>query len=422
MLLKKVVFEQTNRAGYFTLALSGFLAAFLLLPSAKMVNNYYYMFLALPAFIVLCRALSGGKTFALGAVESILWATLLFWCLIRGASDEGIKYAIHTIYTVLFLIIAGRFANPAFFHNERFARGQYWILVAYILLSMLVNWINEGYMPGMRLHPLPSRMRASTYMSIWLGACFMLALPVWLRRKAWPELFLALISAVSLIAAVLQSRSGLVALAVALSLIASACFFLSSGRVLLRSIVGAAAFCVVCALIWYLLPILQELIQHPENQYSEEWCQLPRLQQFVFRADAHRFELWGNFLKDWHDCGLWAGCGPTFETQRPLLNGLIPYPHNIYLAFGIYYGLPALLLFLALCFYTLKVAWCKRDPWGAYLLTSLSGLFFEGNQIINSPNESWLLVLLPMALIAHPGLSAEDSSNLIDSKDGNFNF
>jgi O-antigen ligase len=235
-------------------------------------------------------------------------------------------------------------------------------------------------------------------------------------------MFLAFILMVSLMVFVLQTRSGLIALIVASTFFTSADFFLSPRRVFFRLSVGAGVLFLVCALVLYLFPILLYLIQHPEIQYSEEWRQLPVLQQVVFRADAHRFELWGNFLKDWYTCGLWTGCGPAFETQRPLLDGFIPYAHNIYLAFGLHNGLPAIFLFLALCIFSLRTAWRKRDPWGAYLLVSLSGLFFEGNQIINSPNECWLLVLLPMALIAHPGFPGVRTRHFVDSKSENSNF
>jgi len=65
----------------------------------------------------------------------------------------------------------------------------------------------------------------------------------------------------------------------------------------------------------------------------------------------------------------------------------------------LYNGVPAALIFLLLCFFTLRIAFKNLDLWGGYLLCSLIGLLTDGIQMINNPNELWMLVLLPMSLI-----------------------
>jgi len=47
----------------------------------------------------------------------------------------------------------------------------------------------------------------------------------------------------------------------------------------------------------------------------------------------------------------------------------------------------------------LQRAWQQRDPWGLYLFTALVVLNFDGSKLVGNPDELWLLILLPMALI-----------------------
>ena len=77
----------------------------------------------------------------------------------------------------------------------------------------------------------------------------------------------------------------------------------------------------------------------------------------------------------------------------------IQHPHNIFLALGIYGGFFSLFIFVLLMVVVLQEAWRRRDPWGGYLLLALIMLNFDGDRFVDNPNELWLLVLLPAALI-----------------------
>ena len=87
-------------------------------------------------------------------------------------------------------------------------------------------------------------------------------------------------------------------------------------------------------------------------------------------------------------------------TTATILGGApIQHPHNIFLALGLYSGLVSLVVFLIIVAVTLRRAWLQNDPWGLYLFTALIMLNFDGSKLVGNPDELWLLVLLPMALI-----------------------
>jgi hypothetical protein len=128
------------------------------------------------------------------------------------------------------------------------------------------------------------------------------------------------------------------------------------------------------------------------------------VQSLFQRGDSYRFGIWKSYLSDLHACGLWLGCGISFQSSY-LLPGTdiqVVHPHSIYLAFAVYNGLPALLLFAALCLHSLRRAWQARDPWGGYLLAALVSLAFDFPGMLDTPAHHWYLVWLPIALIAAP--------------------
>lgn len=377
--VREKVFGQGRFVGYLTLALIAFVAAFLLLPTAKMVNNLYYAALALPTCAGLW--LLRDRLPPLGGA-AVCWALLLLWSLCVGVSDGGGQYAKHVLYIALFLIAASRLAAPAFLRSELFARGLFWVLILYVTGSAIVYWITGRYAVGERVIWLPSRMSGPIYTSMWISCCFALAMPYWIAGRRWLEMALALALALFCVSFVLQSRTGLVGLFGVLGL--ALLWALRSGGRLLFSLVGlllvVAAGIVV---VWWLFPEYYTLV--------------------FGRGDTGRFDLWRIMLTEWNNCGLLTGCGVEFHTTATINGGeRIQHPHNMFVAFGVYTGLPALVLFLAISLLALAKAWTFRDPWGLYLCAALACLNFDGSQLIGNPDELWVLILLPLALLENP--------------------
>lgn len=360
---------------YFALALLAFIASYLLLPTAKMVNNVYYALLALPALGVFLwyrqRAVYNDPLLW-------LWSVLLAWFTVIGALSGDGQFYKHLLYIALFVLAVSQWVDPRAFRTNVFARGLFWVLGFYVLGSALVYWAIGRYAVGERVLWLPGRMTGPIYTSMWLVCCFALALPVWLRDRRWLEMLAALGLALFCMGYVLQSRSGLVGLLALVPLIALY-LGLKRPRWLLWGAV-AGAF-VAMLLTWATLEV-------------------PEVGKLLSRADSGRLELWSILASEWINCGVLLGCGLEHEAGRTLANGEpIQHPHNIYLALGVYAGLPGLLLFVGLMLLTLHRAWLNRDAWGLYLFVSLVVLNFDGSILIGNPDELWLLVLLPAALI-----------------------
>ncbi|MFP5337127.1 MAG: O-antigen ligase family protein [Gammaproteobacteria bacterium] len=364
-----------GRFGYFTPALVLFIVSFLLLPTSKMVNNVYYVLLALPALGVLL--LRRGRGIQL-STALWLWAALCAWFVVVGALSADGQYFKHVLYMMLFVLVVSQLVDPEPLRMPLFSRGLFWILGVYVLGSAVVYWLTGRYALGERVLWLPGRMTGPIYTSMWLACCFALALPTWLSQRRWLELSAAALLAVFCMAYVLQSRSGLVGM-LAVGGLAAGWLALHRARYLLW--LGFASLLLV---IWTLFVIRE----------------VPEVASLFARADAGRFELWRILAGEWLDCGLWLGCGMQHVTEATILGGApIQHPHNIYMALGLYSGLVSLLIFLALIVVVLQRAWRGRDPWGLYLFTALVVLNFDGSKLVGNPDELWLLVLLPMALI-----------------------
>lgn len=364
-----------ERFGYFTPALLIFIASFLLLPTSKMVNNVYYILLALPALGVLL-AHKGRDVQSSPALW--LWGALCAWYVLVGVFSADEQYFKHVLYVVLFVLLVSQLVDPQPLRASLFSRGLFWVLGVYVLGSAIVYWLTGRYAPGERVLWLPGRMTGPIYTSMWLACCFALALPAWLTQRRWLELFAAILLAVFCMAYVLQSRSGLVGM-LALAGLLAGWLALRRARYLIWLGSGLA---LAAGLLLYGMR------------------EVPEIASLFARADSGRLELWRILAGEWLACGLWLGCGMQYATEATILGGApIQHPHNIFLALGLYSGLVSLLIFLALMGVVLRRAWQQRDPWGLYLCTALIVLNFDGSKLVGNPDELWLLVLLPMALI-----------------------
>lgn len=376
-------FSEGDRiTGYFTLALLVFIVSFLLLPTTKMVNNVYYALLGLPALFIL---LTRWRQLVRPVPELLLWGGLLAWYAVVGIWSGDAQYFKHVLYVALFVLLAGQLVNPKIFRAPLFARGLFWALGIYVLGSAVVYWAIGRYAVGERVLWLPGRMTGPIYTSMWLACCFALALPAWWRERRWLEGGAALVLAIFCSAFVLQSRSGLIGLAALLG--------------------GGAAYLLVTKVrhgLWLIavLPLLGSglalLLQD-----------VPEVASLFSRADSGRFEVWQKLAAEWLDCSIWLGCGVQYVTEATYMGGFpIQHPHNIYLSLGLYSGLVSLVLFLVLIAQVLRRAWDLRDPWGLYLLVALIVLNFDGSKLVGNPDELWLLVLLPAALIGNTRCTA----------------
>lgn len=371
-----------GRAGYFTPALLVFIASFLVLPTSKMVNNVYYALLALPALCVLL--MRRGQDIRLSPAL-LLWGALCAWYVLIGLLSADGQHFKHVLYVALFVLLVSQLVDPQPMRTPLLSRSLFWVLGVYVLGSAIVYWFTGRYAPGERVLWLPGRMTGPIYTSMWLACCFALAMPAWIIQRRWLELAAAVLLAVFCMGYVLQSRSGLVGM-LALAVLLAGWLALRRTRYLIWLGGGLA---LAAGLLLYGMR------------------EVPEVASLFARADSGRLELWRILAGEWLACGLWLGCGMQYATEATILGGApIQHPHNIFLALGLYSGLVSLLIFLALMGVVLRSAWQQRDPWGLYLFVALVMLNFDGSKLVGNPDELWLLVLLPMALIINQSKAA----------------
>ena len=374
---------------YFTLVLLLFISGFVILPTAKMVNNVYYALMFLPTCLVVFTRWghSPVRTLEIG-----FWSALLAWSAVVGLqANEPAHHIKDVLYVGCFVYAISHYVSAGLFRTAAFARIQYWVISLYIIGATLFYWSNGKYAIGEKILWLPSRLDGPNFTSMCVAASFALALATWVRERRHIELTAGIAGALFITIYALQSRSGVVGLAFA-GIIYCIHLATRSGRyakIVGAGLAGTAVVTVGAA------------------------ASIPKVGALFARKDAYRFEIWQAIIADWNKCGLWRGCGLDFHSNVILSSGgPIFHPHNMFLAWGVYSGLIALLLFCGLMCLTLRRAWLNRDAWGLYLATALFCLNFDGSKLIGNPDELWLLVLLPAALIINQNSSKTPELNL----------
>lgn len=360
---------------YFTTLLVAFIISFLVQGSAKWTNNLYYAFIALPGVVALVRYRGAGlmrEPLALG------WLLLLLWCLVPAAREEGAQFYKHIVYTGLFVAIVASLTDHRFFHRGRTARALFWVISLYIYGCSAYAYLTGRIPFGARVDILPARMENVIYTSIWLVCAMALALPAWARERRYGEMALGVALAFVAVAFVLQTRTGIVGGV----FVAGAWGLYNVYRY--PRVAGPIAAIILAGLALFLWCV-----------WHESW-----LVSLIGRGDSYRTDLFRIMTGEWLNCGWALGCGVSFHTTQTLPGGIpIPHPHNIFVAFGLYTGGISLLIFVPLMAATLLQAWRARDPWGLYLAAALLMLNFDGSKLVGNPDELWVLVLLPAAVI-----------------------
>lgn len=361
---------------YFSIALLAFIAGFVLLPSSKAVNNFFYIFMALPAVILL---LAGRFHRFRVTFLTVSWAAFFCWLALSGIGDSA-QYFKHLLYVVLFCFLVFAWVDWRQFEKALLFRSFFWGLVLYVAVSAIYFWYSGQTAVGVRIISLPGRLDGPILTSMLMVSCFVLLLPEWLRDRGWWEMGAAVAAILFCVGFVLQSRSGLVGLAAALI----AVFIWMTWKAGWKERVLALLMALVIGVI--ILWVLKN---------SDVAARL------ISRADAGRLELWKQYLADWLGCGFLLGCGADFYNEVRNDGGeIILHPHNLLLTVGFRYGFVGVLLFSVSLMAALWEGWRQKSSWAGFLLVSLFMLNFDGRELINSPHEVWLLVLMPAMLIA----------------------
>lgn len=373
---------------YFTFGIVGLLLAFLLLPNSKWVANYYYLLILLPA-TVLVMAIRVPRQPLIALL--LLWVLFAIWLLASGFQGGEFGFFKHWGYLLAFCIVMISWVQIQRFRRLRFFELAFAALASYICISAVVFWV-QGFPVGERILELPFRLSGPILTSMLLVALLAACLPAWHTDARRWRLLAAFALTFICVGFILQSRSGVV------GLIAIAACYLLFLFILCRGWVWRLALMVVI--------ILTAVIAVWAFRSFE------LLQLLVTRGDSGRVELWSAYVRELQQCGWVWGCGPAFAGSIYIMGGefLIQHPHNIFLVAIFYHGLPALVLLLGIFCSTLWHAWRQKNPWGLYLLVALLMLQFDGNRLVNRPDEIWLLVYLPCMLILAEALRSTSAA------------
>lgn len=360
---------------YFGTALCAFLLSFILHDSAKFTNNLFYATMALPGLFFLIKA-RGAKVFSqpLGRV----WAAFMLWFLVPAVFSADFQFYKHILYVSLFVFIIAGLTPMALFNGGVFVRGLFWTVCLYIFAGSLHSWMTGQFVLGQRVAILPGRVDNVIYSSAWLVCALALAMPLWVRQRRWIEAAAAIALTLLAAAYVVQTRTALVGLGLLVGLWGLYTLY----RFPRAASLALLAVALVTGLTLWLC-------------WEEQWVRL-----LFVRGDSYRIELFEIMTAEWGHCGWVLGCGVDFQTTRTLTGGIpIQHPHNIFVAMGLYTGGVSLVLFVVVMAMSLWQAWRQRDAWGCYLACALVMLNFDGSKLVGNPDELWLLVLLPAAMI-----------------------
>lgn len=378
MIFNRGLVRRFDVRSYVTLAVVLFVFSYVLLPTSKAVNNFFYIFIALPGVIFIFReSLPKERISFLG----FLWVAFFVWLFLGWLNVRDFQYFKHCVYVSVFCLLVARFVEYKIFRRVDFLFFVFICFVLYVLLSALFYWWLGAYSPGARVVFLPMRLSGPTYTSILLVALLSLLSVFLIGRSRWVWLLTCFSVVFFCVGYILQSRAGLVGLFLVLVLMLF--YFLMRGSQLFVKCVFVFVVMVFCGfLIWL-------FTSHPVFEH------------LLARADAGRFELWLAYFETYFECKVWFGCPPEYFSNITIRNGSlrIEHPHNIFFSVLFYHGWIGLLFFLSIVVLTLRRAWLQKNPWGAFLFVSLSMLMFDGSGLINQPNEIWLLVFLPCMLI-----------------------
>lgn len=354
---------------YLTVAMLAFFLAFYFPLSSKVVNNFYYVGIALPClFLVFStpRALAG-------LLRGFAWFFILLLALVvvNAAEVADLK---KWLYLFMF------FMACVFLDHSRWGVRLCFTLFALfscsVFLFVLSDWswiwwqsgqlIRYGMLFGERINPVYSSLLiSSSLIFLWL-----FYVEDWLRQRskiACAAGFFVTMALVLLCSTIFQSRTTLLALAVFLG-----------GYALYRRMILAVLLLVVLLAVLAVASGFSELL--------------------LRRGFSYRLDIW---LDAWvrlnEVCGIWWGCG--VDDYRFL--GKFYHAHSGYMALLYRNGLVGFFIFVSLAVLLLWRCGLARSRWLLLALFGWGSLVTTTNGMLTTPQPLWIYCWLPtfMALL-----------------------
>lgn len=362
-------FKGQGRAVYLTVVMLFFCAAFYFPFTSKAINNFFYVFIALP-----CALLAFFRPRSLfDLLRDFSWFFVFLFALVvinaGEASDLKKWLYLFVFFMACVFLDRSRWGVVGCFTLYALVSCSVFVLV---LLDWLRIWGDSGSpiryrsLFGERINPVYfSLLISSSFIFLWL-----FRVEGWLEKRSRIEYlagFFVLLALILLCSTVFQSRTSLFALAVFLGGYAL-------HRKMILPVIALVGMLVVLAVASGFFELL------------------------LRRGFSYRLDIWQDAWERLNGvCGIWWGCGA--DDYRFL--GEFYHAHSGYVALLYRNGLAGGLIFVSLAVLFLWRCGLARSRWLLLALFGWGSLVTTTNGMLTSPQPLWIYCWLPtfMALL-----------------------
>ena len=359
---------------YWRLAYIFFIATFFLPLGSGAIRSVFYLVIVIPALLLTNRELLIG----LSRSPIFILLTLLALSPLLTTQDhhiivDSVKFILSSACVIM---------GAAHLHQTKsntircYCLITLGCLISYVLANVAIEFFRGSWVFGGRIPLLYGQAKSVIFTSNLVVS--VLVLYSWASLKQGRRIEVAIVNftALLLILFFLQSRSAFVVWLVAMGALVFSLDirrFAQTGLVLLLAI-SLVSFVLAASGVG---------------------------SQLLARADSYRLEIWQGYVNATLHCGLLFGCGRGNELGFITQNGSpIAHPHSMYLQTFYWGGASGLILLLACLGTALYEGWKKSSYLFWLLLPGSIALAMDGKSLISTPNERWLLVLLPLLFSA----------------------
>lgn len=342
-----------------------FLALLISVDNSKLVNNFFYICLLIPALVVLVKE-KIRPTFPASMIGIYLIYIALSTLWGTGDLMTGMKQLKYVVYILAFAVLIHKFASPP----ERVALVAAGGLIIGLLLeghSLYLQFSSIGVDNWLAAFP---RLEETTgpFNPVYLALCIGLFGFILIASKVDnPWISTALICALILVTLPLQSRTMILSLVVA------------HGYLMFRR----RDFRVLS--LWVILSLASSV------------ALLFSIDRFT--GPIYRDDIWLISLTTYlQDCSILLGCGNRHNFGTVIDNIYFYNPHSIVLSQLLYGGVLGVLFLLATLWIINKEARHTAEHWKPVFLYCALASLPIGHTLLTHPDFIWILIWLPLGL------------------------
>lgn len=370
--------EFLRSPSYALYAVGIWMFSFLVIAGSQVHNNFSYLVLIIPTLISL-RVREVRKFFTNPLAQGLLLVILSLILAASVGDGDPLRQAKYGLIVVLFFLAVARLPTITSDLAYKAAWLYLFLLITYVIFNMGWMYINGSWSPGQRMGLHIAKLENVIYITNTMGGMLAIITLLGLQSKRIPEVIFAHMLVLFFSLAILQTRS-ILGIWILILLLSCLTFQRSSGfkrNHLIWAMIGLISISVGISLLLYFTSIGESLINRK----------------------FYRIEAWDGFIRKSIECGIWLGCGPENEYQHIAKDGLLLVtPHSAYVTQFFRAGLIGLLPLIALTVWAC-IKGFKTKSWAAwYFMVGALGLAFDGNSLIHSPSQRWLVFHLPLAL------------------------